>query len=83
MCAHSHGCVRFSVTPWTVACQAPLFMGFFRQEHWSRLPFPPPGGQYNIPILGASAKLDDIKNIYGLKMVLVFVNVHFNQEEAG
>ncbi|CAI9165670.1 unnamed protein product [Rangifer tarandus platyrhynchus] len=31
------------VTPWTVACQAPLFMGFSRQEHWSGLPFPPPG----------------------------------------
>ena len=26
-------------TPWTVACQAPLSMGFFRQ-YWSRLPFP-------------------------------------------
>ena len=32
-----------SVTPWTVACQAPLSMGFPRQEHWSGLPFPPPG----------------------------------------
>ena len=31
------------VTPWTVACQTPLSMGFPRQEHWSRLPFPPPG----------------------------------------
>ena len=31
------------VTPWTVACQAPLSMGFFRQEFWSGLPFPPPG----------------------------------------
>ena len=32
------------MTPWTVACQAPLFLGFFRQEHWSGLqPFPPPG----------------------------------------
>ena len=30
------------VTPWTVACQAPLSMGFPRQEYWSRLPFPPP-----------------------------------------
>ena len=29
-------------TPWTVACQAPLSMGFFRQEYWSRLPFPSP-----------------------------------------
>ena len=25
------------------ACQAPLSMGFPRQEHWSGLPFPPPG----------------------------------------
>ena len=29
--------------PWTVACQAPLSMGFSRQEYWSGLPFPPPG----------------------------------------
>ena len=31
------------VTPWTAACQAPLSMGFFRQEYWSGLPFPSPG----------------------------------------
>ena len=30
-------------TPWTVACQAPLSMGFFRQEYWSGLPCHPPG----------------------------------------
>ena len=30
-------------TPWTVACQAPLFMGFSRQAYWSGLPCPPPG----------------------------------------
>ena len=29
-------------TPWTVAHQAPLSMGFPRQEYWSGLPFPPP-----------------------------------------
>ena len=29
--------------PWTVACQAPLCMGFSRQEYWSGLPFPSPG----------------------------------------
>ena len=34
--------VRLFVTPWTVARQAPLFMGFSRQEYWSRLPFPSP-----------------------------------------
>ena len=30
-------------TPWTVACRAPLSMGFSRQEYWSGLPFPSPG----------------------------------------
>ena len=30
-------------TPWTVACQALLSMGFSRQEYWSGLPFPSPG----------------------------------------
>ena len=29
---------------WTVACQGPLFMGFSRQNYWSGLPCPPPGG---------------------------------------
>ena len=28
--------------PWTVACQAPLSMGFPRKEYWSKLPFPSP-----------------------------------------
>ena len=31
------------VTPWTVARQAPLSMGFSRQEYWSGLPFPSAG----------------------------------------
>ena len=30
-------------TPWTVACQVPLSMGFPRQEYWCGLPLPPPG----------------------------------------
>ena len=29
-------------TPWTAALQAPLSMGFHRQEYWSGLPFPTP-----------------------------------------
>ena len=43
-------CVNFSLssvlvfaTLWTVAHQAPLCMGFPKQEYWSGLPFPPPG----------------------------------------
>ena len=30
--------------PWQESCQAPLSMGFSRQEYWSGLPFPSPGG---------------------------------------
>ena len=32
---------KLFVIPWTVACQAPLSVGFFRQEYCSGLPFPP------------------------------------------
>ena len=35
--------VQLFVTPWTVACQAPLSMGFPMQDYQSGLPFPPPG----------------------------------------
>ena len=34
--------VRPFATPWTVAYQAPLSMGFSKQEYWSGLPFPSP-----------------------------------------
>ena len=36
-------CVLLFATPWTVAHQAPLSMGFSRQEYWSGLPFPSAG----------------------------------------
>ena len=38
------------VTPWTVALQAPLSMGFPRQEYWSGLHFPSPGDLLNLGI---------------------------------
>ena len=37
-------CVQLFATPWTVAHQVSLSMGFSRQEYWSGLPFPSPGG---------------------------------------
>ena len=40
--------------PRSVACQAPLSMGFSRQEHWSGLPFPSPG---NLPTQGSTPGL--------------------------
>ena len=39
MHAQSLNYVQLSATPWTVACQAPLSMGFSRQKYWSGLPF--------------------------------------------
>ena len=35
--------VQLFAIPWTVHCQVPLSMEFFRQEYWSGLPFPSPG----------------------------------------
>ena len=43
-----------SCDPWTVAHQAPLSVGFFRQEYWSGLPFPPSGDLPNLGIEPAS-----------------------------
>ena len=50
VCAQSLGYVQLFSTPWTRAGQAPHSMGFSRQEHWSELPFPPPGGLPNLGI---------------------------------
>ena len=41
--AQSLSRIQLFATPWTVARQAPLSMGFPRQEYWSGLPCPPPG----------------------------------------
>ena len=43
MVGHSHSAVPDSVTPWTVAHQAPLSMEFSRQGYWGALPSPSPG----------------------------------------
>ena len=61
VCVKSLSCVQLFVTLWTIARQAPLSMGFSRQEYWSGLPFPSPGDLPNpgieprSPILQADA----------------------------
>ena len=76
-CVLSHFGQLFEIL-WTVAQQAPLSMGFSRQEHWSRLSFPPPGDLPNpgiepsclmSPALAgeffiASATWEDQSNLY-------------------
>ena len=50
--------VQLFVTPWTVAYQAPLSMGFSRQEYWNGLPFPSPGDLTNPGIEPRSPTLE-------------------------
>ena len=59
LCMHakSLSCVQLFETPWTVACKAPLSMGFPRQEYWRGLPCPPPGDLPNSGIEPASPPL--------------------------
>ena len=45
-CCYSLSRIRLFATPWTVARQSPLSLGFPRQGYWSGLPFPPSG---NLP----------------------------------
>ena len=58
-------CLTLAI-PWTVACQAPLSMGFSRQEYWRGLPFPSPGDLPNpgieprSPTLQADALLTEL-----------------------
>ena len=49
--------VQLFATLWTVAYQAPLSMGFSRQEYWSGLPFPSPGDLPNPGIEAESCSL--------------------------
>ena len=50
-----------SATPQTVARQAPLSVGFSRQEYWSGLPFPPPG---NLPDPGIESNSPALAGIF-------------------
>ena len=51
-------CTLYSVTPWTIAQQAPLSMEFSREEHWSRLPSNP-GIEPGSPALQAESLLSE------------------------
>ena len=55
--AHVLSCVQLLATPWTIACQALLSMGFPKQEYWSGSPLstsgnlPNPGIEPTFPAL--------------------------------
>ena len=65
--------VQLFVTPWTVAHQAPLSMGFSRQEYWSGQPFPSsgdlldPGIELGFPALQTNSLLSEPPKLYTFK----------------
>ena len=72
MCVLSHfSHVQFFKTLWTVTCQAPLSIGFSRQEYWSELLFPLPG---NLP--------DPRIKLTSLLMSPAFVGRFFNASDT-
>ena len=48
----SLSCVQLLATPWTAAYQAPLSVGFSRQEYWGGVPLPSPRGKLGRDKLG-------------------------------
>ena len=59
----SHSASSDSLRPlWTIAHQAPLSMGFSRQEYWSGLPFPSPG---DLPNPGTEPESPRVSSIAG------------------
>ena len=69
VCVHSLSRVGLFATPWTVALQTPLSMGFPRQEYWSGLLFPTP----DIPDKLGNSKINsilDILNFVGMIIAL-------------
>ena len=79
-----HACLPICFSPvrlfgilWAIACQAPLSVGFPKQEYWSRLPFPPPGDLSNPGIkntgVGCHFLLQEIFPIQGSNPRLLFL----------
>ena len=59
----SFSCARPSATPWTAAYQAPLSMGFSRQEYWSGVPLPSPSLSYHHAINSKSTLYEYVQEI--------------------
>ena len=65
-------------TPWTVACQAPLSMGFPRQKYWNGLPFPSPEGLPNLGIKPTSALALDSLSLSPGELTYIYL-IEFTQ----
>ena len=81
----SHSVVSASfATPCTIVCQAPLSIGFLRQEYWSWLPFPPPGDLLDLGIEPGSPALqvDSLRSEPPGKLS-IWKASHYQWQESG
>ena len=69
-------------TPWTVACQAPLSMGFSRQEYWSGLPFTGSWNQDLEELSASCAHRSAIYNSQEVEATYVSVSGWMDKEDA-
>ena len=83
--------VRLLATPWTAAYQAPLSMGFSRQEYWSGVPLPSPNQPHYTHIIQTHNKYLSVKPtdielqnpivsrylIFGMEHLRAFTNYYF------
>ena len=75
LCPQLLTCIWPFVTPWTVAHQVPLSMGFPRQEHWSELSFSSPGDLSDPRNVPGSCIAGSLFNTAPLLVVLSFEKV--------
>ena len=66
-----------SATPWTVAYQAPPFMGFSRQKYWNGLLFPSPGDLPNPGLPHCRQRLYHLSHQWSPREVLIWIKVKF------
>ena len=86
MHAHTHSCfshVWVFATPWTVVCQAPLPMGFSRQEYWSGLSFASPGDLPNSGIKPRFPAFQPDTKPPGKSLIYVAINTIFLGSKRG
>ena len=68
-------CVPLFAALWTVAHQAPLSMGFSRQEYWTGLPCPPPGDLCNpgVEVVSPALQVDSLPTEPPRKPFIIYI----------
>ena len=93
-CPKLLSCVLLCVTPWTGAHQAPLSVRFRRQEYWSGLLFPPPGGLPDPGVkpeslvspallVGSLLLVPSGKPVYGCQSTIQKLTIRWFRKSAG